>query len=103
MTRKITKDSVKAFLSGENFRRDNTEVRSTGESIHLYLHGSCIATRTPWNGDICINNQGYQTVTTKERLNGLLYALGLAPIYQKNFKWYRDDEEFPSDTWVQIK
>jgi len=31
-------------------------------------------------------------VTTKERLNGLLNTLNLAPIYQKDFIWYRNGE-----------
>ena len=67
---------------------------STGNE--LLLHGNCIAKRV--NGKIFISNAGWNSNTTKERLNGLG-----AGIYQKNYEWYwKDGEDFPHNTFVEI-
>jgi len=71
MARKITRDAIKAFIAGENFTRDNTDVAvDVDGSVGLYLHGNQIANRSP-NGNLFIRTCGWETVTTKERLNGL--------------------------------
>ena len=65
--RKVTEQTVKAFLNDESKSVGNT--MTDGGS--LYLHGNKIAWRLP-NGDIEINMCGWGSVTTRERLNGLL-------------------------------
>ena len=96
--RKITKESSEAFVNFEQFKKDNTEVSSyevydsleTNPSLHrtssFYLHGNRIAflfRREVWeayetkeefsiNIDLC----GYHTRITRERINGILDALG---------------------------
>jgi len=65
--RKVTQQTVKAFLNDEYKSVGNT----TTNGSSLYLHGHEIAWRLP-NGDIEINMCGWGSVTTRERLNGLL-------------------------------
>jgi hypothetical protein len=101
--RKVTEQTVKAFLNYERKTVDNTE--STGNE--LKLHGNVIAKRE--NGHIYISDCGWQTATTKERLNGLLWLLydlenyRYFSIYQEAFVWYwKDKEEFPSNTYLKV-
>ena len=95
--RTITQLAVKKFLNEENFRKDNTQVWSGYECsltriTRLSLHGNDIATKV--YDTIKIDNCGWFSNTTKERLNGLLYCLGRLGIQQKNFKWYLDGKEW---------
>ncbi len=101
--RKITEDAVRAFLNGESFKRDNTtvEVMSKPNETVLKLHGHIIASRL--NGTVRLNHCGWETNTTKERLNGVLDFMGRAKIYQRDFVWYwKDGEEF-KDGWNEVK
>ena len=52
----------------------------------MYLHNSAIAVITPTDVTVC--DCGYQTPTTKSRLNVILRELCGAGIYQKNHTWY---------------
>ena len=69
--RKVTRETVKAFLNGERKQIGNTKTDGQG----LYLHDNKIAWRAS-DGDIQINMCGWGTVTTRERLNGLLNLIG---------------------------
>ena len=69
--RKVTRETVKAFLNGERKQIGNTRTDGQG----LYLHDNQIAWRTP-DGDIKINMCEWGSVTTRERLNGLLNLIG---------------------------
>ena len=109
--RKITDKAIKAFLNEERFKQSNTEVRVwhvepnvpnnyTPLSVvtTLSLHGNIIAkmVRQHINGEyqatITITSAGWKTVTTKERLNGLLHHIKAGRIQQRNFEWYLNDE-----------
>ena len=70
--RTITQNSVNAFLNNETFKSSNTTVtiEKNGE-IQLRLHGNLIARKNPVDNTIKISSCGWQTNTTKERLNGL--------------------------------
>ena len=117
--RKITEDSIKAFLNESNFKRGNTEVKvsyidnnmTTHTSYHpitvivdLLLHGNIIATATKkfingkYETSITMDSAGWKTVTTKERLNGLLHHMNAGSIQQKDFTWYYNDEYWNGDT-----
>ena len=81
--RQITRKAVEALLVGSNYKKSNTEVRDKA----LYLFGHKIA----WfdiNERLWIDNCGYLTTTTKERLN----ALPGVRIQQVNFSWYLNGE-----------
>jgi hypothetical protein len=90
MAKKITMDSVHAFLAGKEFHRENMAVNTNGDVTYLRLHGNTIATRTK-DGRVYIDSCGWFTNTTKERLNYLLCLLGNYKIYQKNWLWYIGD------------
>ena len=93
--RQITIDATNAFNNNRQFKRSNTEVRIVDgyngaepdeTQIELRLHGNLIAWKN--NAGMFISTCGWQSVTTKERLNGL-YGVN---IYQKNYIWYLNDE-----------
>jgi hypothetical protein len=89
MATKISTQAAKAFLNFENYRNSNTEVRVYDANekdicCQLFLHGHCIATNYKDKDYITIQNCGYFTKTTKERLN----ALPNVNIYQKDWMWY---------------
>jgi len=77
--KKISQDSVNAFLNKKLFKRENMQVVcggiSSGDIWYLLLHGNCIAKMLP-DGTIYISTCGWHTRTTLDRLNCLLYTLG---------------------------
>lgn len=93
MANKITVDSIRAFVIGKPFRRENMDVELIGESVYLKLYGNTIAYRSINDGKIVITNCGWETNTTKMRLNYLLNIYN-SPfiIRQKNFIWYLGDK-----------
>ena len=85
--RQITIDAIRAFRNNQKFKRGNTEVKVHSDGYReLRLHNNVIA----WydEGSLFIRDGGWQTTTTKERLNGLPNVF----IYQKNFQWYLNGE-----------
>ena len=70
--RKITTEAVHAFENNKNYRNTNTEVMGQG----YFLHGHKIAEHNSLfsndgNKSINITLSGWNTNTTRERLNGL--------------------------------
>tara|TARA_R110002012_G_scaffold12069_2_gene54154 strand:- start:397 stop:720 length:324 start_codon:yes stop_codon:yes gene_type:complete len=84
--RKITEDAIRAFRNRDKFKRGNTEVRVYGEQRLLMLHGNTIAVLDAEG--LFITSAGWETTTTKERLNGLPNV----HIVQKNFQWFLNGE-----------
>lgn len=80
--RKITSNVTNAFENNRAFRSGNDEVRVIGTTVQMFLHGNMIAERK--NGKLTISNCGWQTNTTKERLNGL----NGVSINQSKGTWY---------------
>ena len=103
--RKIEQQMNKAILNREDFKKDNTEVITISDCSFVYLHGNHIAT-VGKTLDIC--DAGWQTVTTKSRLNALLneFAEGCY-LFQKNFDWFLGDGDgnvlpFPPEQFVTV-
>ena len=70
--RLITKQAVTAFMRDENFKKSNTIVDVSYGSVGMYLHGNLIAIKKIRRNDsIRISTAGWNTMTTRERLNGL--------------------------------
>lgn len=96
--RKITKESVNAFLSGKEYKGGNMRVSNltfNGQNFsNMYLHGNLIATINPEKTKILISNRGWFTATTKERLN----ALPNVRIVQKNWDWYLNGKVWDGKT-----
>jgi hypothetical protein len=94
--RKITKESVAAFNNGVNFKKANMEVEVVKNNVFMYLHDNLIAQKV--NGVLSITNAGWQSNTTKERLNGL----DGVSINQKSFVWYLNGEKWDGNL-IEIK
>ena len=88
--RKITENSIHAFNNNKNFKSSNTEVITDGHTTILSLHGNKIAFKDISTNEIKITNCGWETNTTKERLNGL-YGVN---INQKKGIWYLNDNKW---------
>ena len=108
--RKIEQQINEAILNRKDFFKGNTSVQhyttETGarEAV-VHLHGNHIATI----GDtLQICDAGWQTVTTKSRLNALCneFAYGCY-VFQKNFDWFLGDSDgnvlpFPTEEFVTV-
>lgn len=68
--RKVTQDAAAAFLAGREGSFANTRVGL----VSVQLHGSTIARLSPDRRTIVVTLAGWPTVTTRERVNGLLAA-----------------------------
>lgn len=90
--RKITKEAAQAFIEGRNFHKSNTRViKFLGNSVEFRLFDNMIALYSRKLNTLFVTTAGYPTVTTKERLNGILDAFGLPRVYQRDFEWYFTD------------
>lgn len=99
--RKITKESVNAFINGKYFNSGNTSVQHREGMSFFYLHGNCIATLK--NNELYISHCGWRSNTTKERLNGILSAFDIIPIYQKAFNWYLNGKVFEGNAILKVQ
>ncbi len=102
--KKITQESIDAFLNEFTFNKQNMSVSVAFGRTHsatvnnhyegnfyfaeLKLFGNTIAYKI--GQDIFISNCGWESNTTKERLN----ALPNVSIQQKNFVWYLNGKEW---------
>ena len=103
--RKITEQALKAFVNGTNFKSGNTRIEAIGNEVFMYLHDNLIASRTNRKPIVRVCSAGWQTVTTKERLNAIIehYLSPADKIYQKNFVWYwKGNITFPSNELVKL-
>jgi|8_EtaG_2_1085327.scaffolds.fasta_scaffold72020_2 hypothetical protein len=95
--RKITRQIVDAFWNRKPMTKGNSCVaRLPDGTAHMVLHGSIIATHGP-NGEVSITTAGWNTVTTKERLNGIP---GVS-ITQKNFELYLNGDKWDG-SWTTV-
>ena len=88
--RKIEQQMNNAISNNQDWQKDNTKVTydpETNES-QVYLYGNHIA--TVGDNFVQIFDGGYQSVTTKSRLNAILSEHGIKGecVVQKNWNWY---------------
>lgn len=91
--RKITEAAARAFRDRAQFQSANTRVRvdeTRGSRdrprVELLLHGHCVAWQDDLEGShaVRVTLAGYPTLTTRERINGLLAILGFnAQVFQR--------------------
>ena len=89
--RLIEKQMNFALSNKTNWRKDNTQVvyNESTNCSSVYLHGHQIATLDHNNQAVKLSSCGYQTVTTKSRLNAILDEVKYgAKVYQKNWNWF---------------
>ena len=89
--RKIESQMNAAVRARKAFSKQNTMVTNEGDCAKVYLHGNHIATIT--DDTLTLFDGGWQTNTTKSRLNALIEEFGprCAYVFQKNFQWYVKD------------
>ena len=88
--RKIESQMCAAVQSNRNWSSGNTTVHfneETGESL-IRLHGNLIAVVD--EDSMKLYDGGYQSNTTKSRLNALCDEFGYSgeSVFQKNFEWF---------------
>ena len=69
--RKIEQQMNSAINSKITWSKGNTRVDRMGNRSEVYLHNNHIATCFD-NGDLQLSSAGWETVTTKSRLNAIL-------------------------------
>jgi len=86
--RKIETLMNKAIENGNDWSLDNTMVRTVDDVAHVYLFGNLIS--RIGEGFIELFDGGYQSKTTKSRLNAVLEANGLPGeyVFQRNYQWF---------------
>jgi len=86
--RKIETQIINAIKDNKDLKIANSEVISCSNVSDVYLHGNLIARiGETW---MELFDCGYQTKTTKSRLNALLSAFGMEGeyIFQKKGEWF---------------
>ena len=88
--RKIESQMIAAVQNNQNWQKDNTSVHfdpETGVSI-VRLHGNKIAEVD--DTSMKIFDGGYQSNTTKARLNALCeeFCITGEGVFQKNYQWF---------------
>ena len=92
--RKVTQQIKEAWTNRKACTIGNT--CTDGETV--WLHGNAIVRRDKYN-NIEFNVCGWNTVTTRERINGIL-GVGL---HQKDFSLYRSGVACPDSGWQWFK
>jgi len=77
-----------AIQSNLDWKSGNTQVITIEGVSFVYLHGNQIATID--DDTMTIFDGGYQSTTTKSRLNALCdeFCIAGEGVFQKNYKWF---------------
>ena len=100
--RKVEKQMNYALSNKNNWAGSNTTVsyNELTNCSSILLHGHQIATLDHHTNALKLSSCGYQTVTTKSRLNALLseFKYGCR-VFQKQFNWYLQSVNQTVDFW----
>ena len=87
--RKIEAKMNKAMRHFLPFSSGNTVVVQNRNDMEVFLHGNHIATLCKISMDLRLFDGGWQSNTTKSRLNALLQEFACGDrVIQKDFVWY---------------
>jgi|TARA_Y100000748_G_C15321852_1_gene420389 hypothetical protein len=89
--RKLERQMNRAVATKCNWCGSNTQVtyNENTDCSQVRLHGHLIATVDHSTNAVKLDSCGYQTVTTKSRLNALLEEVNYgAKVFQKQFEWF---------------
>jgi hypothetical protein len=94
--RKIETQMIQAIQNNKTWSSGNTSVQfiEENETSKVYLHGNHIA--TVGNDYVEIFDGGYQSNTTKSRLNAIINEFCNAftdGVFQKNYQWFVRDND----------
>ena len=103
--RKIEQQMNSAVESNQSWSKDNTTVSydSTADLSTVKLHGNTIALVN--ENSLTLFDGGYQSNTTKSRLNALLTKFGIdgERVFQKDYQWYVRCYNTEFDTFHDIQ
>ena len=90
--RQIEKNMNSAIWSKKNWAGSNTTVITEDNISTVMLHGNHIATYYHDTKELTLFDGGWQSNTTKSRLNALCaeFATGFG-VFQKNWEWFISD------------
>ena len=100
--RKLERQMNFALSNKANWAGSNTQVNynSNTNCSSVYLHGHQIATLDHSTNALKINSCGYQTNTTKSRLNAILEEVKWGyKVFQKNFNWFVSYQGQTANFW----
>ncbi len=89
--RKIEQQMNRAIANRTDWSSSNTRVEFNDSTncSSVFLHGHRIATLCHETKAVKVDSCGWQTVTTKSRLNAILDEVKWgARVFQKNFDWF---------------
>ena len=91
--RQIEAKMNKAMRHFLPFSSGNTTVVQHRNEMEVFLHGNHIATLNKISMDLRLFDGGWQSNTTKSRLNAILneFRYGDCSVFQKNFTWFLND------------
>lgn len=97
--RKITEQSVDAFMNARPFKKDNMTIEVLPNVTVMKLYGNAIAYRfNDPERTLTITNRGWDSKITKERLN----AIPGVNITSIKGKWYLNGEVWDGD-FIDVK
>ena len=100
--RKLERQMNFAVSNKGNWSGSNTQVNynSNTNCSQIFLHGHHIATFCHETRAVKIDSCGYQTNTTKSRLNALLEEVKWGcKVFQKNFDWFVSYNDETASFW----
>jgi hypothetical protein len=104
----------RAHYNGSLFKSGNMEVCQIhsgiagtvhyDRTIQVKLHGNIIASFYPATDTFTLSDAGWQTVTTKSRINALLSVFSPAAgrLYSKAFEWYFGDSDWSGEVTLPV-
>ena len=101
--RKIEHQMINAIIGkAKDWRSGNTKVCTTTDGYtHVYLHNNHIATVS--DSGITLYDGGWQSNTTKSRLNAILFAFDNHwRVFQSNFEWFVNDLNTPFENGFKL-
>jgi hypothetical protein len=90
--RLIEQQMIDAIKQGKDWKKGNTEVITINDCSWVYLHHNHIASIN--NDSLEVYDGGWQSNTTKSRLNALINGLcdgTMCGVFQKNYEWFIHD------------
>ena len=100
--RKIEQQMNRAIANRTDWSLSNTRVEFNDSTncSSVFLHGHNIATVAHSTNAVKISSCGWQTVTTKSRLNAILSEVKYGcRVFQKQFDWYLSTNNQTVDFW----
>ena len=96
----IEKNMIDAINNGKNFNSKNTSVSHDNNETTIRLRGNRIATIK--GNELNVRSAGWETNTTKSRLNSILSHFNKPAISQKNFCWFIGNEKFNGEKTFKL-